>query len=389
MSEHSGRSHAVLSASGAHRWLNCTPSARIEENEPDVESPYTLEGTNAHEIAEVEILNVIGEISGAEYAKRISKLKKSEHYKPENANPIMSYVSFVVEKYLEAKTKYPEAELRLEEKYDLTEYIPEGFCTGDATVITSDYIEIIDLKFGQGVTVNAKYNPQLNIYGIGALLAYGWMYDVKEVRRTIFQPRLKHISSVTSTPDELITWIQRKTETIKKAYAGEGVKEAGDWCKFCKNKSKCDTLASYNLQLAKHEFKPPHQLSDESLIEVFERKDALVEWAEAVHKYVLEQALKGKKFSGYKLVSGRGRRKYTNEEDIKDKLNELGFAEDQYIEPKLKALTKLEAVLGEVEFKEILGDYVQVQEGKPALVPVSDSRPAMNSLEQAKMDFND
>ena len=47
--------HALLGASGAHRWLNCTPSARLEENYEDTTSDYAKEGTLAHELCELKL----------------------------------------------------------------------------------------------------------------------------------------------------------------------------------------------------------------------------------------------------------------------------------------------------------------------------------------------
>ena len=46
--------HAVLSASSAAKWLNCTPSARMEEKMPDTAGESAAEGTLAHELAELK-----------------------------------------------------------------------------------------------------------------------------------------------------------------------------------------------------------------------------------------------------------------------------------------------------------------------------------------------
>ena len=50
----SERNHAILSASAAHRWLYCTPSARLEHEDGANEcSVYAVEGTAAHAFAEL------------------------------------------------------------------------------------------------------------------------------------------------------------------------------------------------------------------------------------------------------------------------------------------------------------------------------------------------
>ena len=51
--------HAVLGASSAHRWLICTPSARLCEKLTSrfgsESSPYAAEGTKAHALAEIKV----------------------------------------------------------------------------------------------------------------------------------------------------------------------------------------------------------------------------------------------------------------------------------------------------------------------------------------------
>ena len=52
LNDHSTREHALLSASSAHRWLNCPASAVAAEAYPQQDTEYTREGTLAHEVAE-------------------------------------------------------------------------------------------------------------------------------------------------------------------------------------------------------------------------------------------------------------------------------------------------------------------------------------------------
>ena len=54
MAGHKERDHAILSPSSAHRWLVCTPSAKLEAEFPDTTSSAAAEGTLAHEICEIK-----------------------------------------------------------------------------------------------------------------------------------------------------------------------------------------------------------------------------------------------------------------------------------------------------------------------------------------------
>ena len=52
--------HALLSASSAHRWLHCPPSARLCENYEDKGSDYAAEGTDAHSLCEYKLRKALG-----------------------------------------------------------------------------------------------------------------------------------------------------------------------------------------------------------------------------------------------------------------------------------------------------------------------------------------
>lgn len=53
--------HAILSASSSKRWLNCTPSARLEQNFPNESSVYAEEGTAAHALGEYKLRKYLHE----------------------------------------------------------------------------------------------------------------------------------------------------------------------------------------------------------------------------------------------------------------------------------------------------------------------------------------
>jgi len=392
--DHGARKHALLSASSASRWLACTPSARLEDKfmQSNKEKPnvFADEGTLAHEIADLALKAFKGDISPKVYEKELIKLKKHPLYYPEMVFEVQDYVDLVIETYLVAKKEDPAALLFIEERLDFSHLVEQGFGTGDACIISNGVLEVIDLKFGKGVKVDADNNPQLMLYGAGALAAYDFLYDINTVRLTIVQPRLDHVSTWDISVQDLEAWGQKvvRPQAVK-AYKGEGVQKAGEHCKFCKVKAMCATLASVNVKLAQHEFKDPHYLTDQQIVDVFKQIPMLVDWANAVGDYLLQQALQGKKVQGYKVVEGRSNRRWVDETTVSNSLFVAGYKEDDYVVKKLAGIPAIEKLLGKKEFTETLGKLVDLPPGKPTLVPDTDKRPAIGGVEQAIKDFTD
>lgn len=386
---HSGRKHALLSASGASRWMNCTPSARLEDKFQESTSTYAEEGTLAHEFGDINLRYMNGEIDKKVLDQELKRLRSHELYSDEMEEEVDKYILYVWETLASAQRTTSDAELKIEEKLDFSHLVEKGFGTGDASVIADGVLEIIDLKYGKGIKVDAEENPQLKLYGSGALRQWELLYDIHTVRLTIVQPRLDHISTWDISAEDLISWGEKIVKpTAAKAYKGEGKQKAGDWCRFCKVKAMCATLAAKNVKLAQHDFRDPHLLSEQQIIEVYKQIPMLTDWASAVADYVLSEAVNGKQWPGYKLVEGRSNRKWSDEEAIKKVLAEEGFKQEDYIKMSLEGIGKIEKLLGKPEFAKKLGKLVIKPQGKATLAGINDKRPAMG-LEQAKEDFKD
>lgn len=389
---HSARKHALLSASGASRWLACTPSARLEEkfeeSSPSTSSVYADEGTLAHEFGDLNLRKAAGRITDSVYEREIKELRKHPLYSPEMEGEVDKYVTYVLEAFEVAKQKTPDAVLMIEERLDFSHLVEQGFGTGDAGIIADGILEIIDLKYGKGIRVEAEENPQLMLYGSGALRSFELMYDIHTIKMTIVQPRLDHISSWETKVPDLISWGEKTVKpAAAKAYEGKGVQKAGDHCKWCKVKAMCATLAAKNVALARHEFKDPYLLTEKQLLEVYKQQPMLVDWVNAVAEYLLAEALKGKQWPGYKIVEGRSQRKWMDEDKVVETL-ELSHDPKDFMVSKLAGIPAIEKLLGKKDFSVLLGEMVLLPPGKPTLVPESDKRPAMG-IEQAKLDFKD
>lgn len=387
--EHSSRKHALLSASGASRWINCTPSARLEEKfDESARSVYAEEGTLAHEFGDITLRYKNGELTKRVYNSELKKLRKEALYTDEMEGQVAKYIDIVMEMFAEAKTRTPDAVMLVEERLDFSHLVEKGFGTGDTCIIADGILDIIDLKYGKGIQVEAEQNPQLKLYGSGALRAFEMMYDIHTVRLTVVQPRLDHVSTWETSVEELEDWGEKEVKVkATKAYKGAGVQKAGDWCKFCKVAPMCATLAAKNVKLAQHDFRDPHLLTPKQLMDVYKQMPMLTNWVSAVGKYLLQEALKGKKWPGYKVVEGKSNRKWVDEEKVKELLENDMWSEDQYMKSSLQGITAIEKLLGKQDFYALLGDWVDKPQGKPTLVPEGDKRRPMLGLEQAKDDF--
>lgn len=385
---HSNRKHALLSASGSSRWMNCTPSARLEENFKDERSVYADEGTLAHEFGDVDLRHRLGLISKAVYSKEIAKLRKHELYSSEMEPEVEKYVGIVLEAFNAAKQKNEDAVILIEQRLDFSHLVENGFGTGDAVIIADGVLEVIDLKYGKGVRVDADDNPQLKLYGSGALREYELLYDIRTVRLTIVQPRLDHVSVFDVSVEDLKSWGEKEVRPkAQKAYKGEGEQTPGEWCKFCKAKSICRALAQENMKLAAYEFQDPHLLSDKEVLEIYGQLEVFYDWAKSLSSYVLDEALKGKAWPGYKIVEGRSNRKWLDETKVAEVLRK-DYGEDEFMISKLAGITAIEKLVGKAKFGPLLNEFIVKPPGAPTLVPESDKRPAMG-IEQAKMDFKD
>jgi hypothetical protein len=363
-------SHALLGPSSAKRWLSCTPSARLTESIEDTESVFAAEGTDAHALCEYKLRKSVG-------LPVPDVLPKLEYYSKEMEDYADDYVSFILELYEEAKTKCKDPLVLVEQYLDLEKYVPESFGTGDALIASDGTLYIIDYKYGKGVSVDAKENPQMKLYALGALEIFDCLYDIKEVSMTIYQPRLGNVSNFAMKKDDLYKWANEivKPKAVD-AFKGIGEFHCGAWCQFCKARATCRERANSNLKLASKDFADPPLLTDEEVEEVLGKVDELASWAEEVKAYALDEALKGKKWNGYKVVEGRSIRKYSNESEVAKTVEDAGF--DPY-EKKLLSITEMQKRIGKSKFIELLDKFVVKPQGKPTLVQESDKRPEFST----------
>ena len=406
--------HALLSASSSKQWLNCPPSARLQEQFPNESSVYAVEGTFAHEVCEYKV---------RKYLKERVKRPQSEEYYTEEIDQITDvYAEFVISIIEEMKRNGCEPLVMVEEKVDYTHIAPSGFGTADMLIVGKDengsgVLHIADFKTGQGVFVDADHNSQMMLYALGGLAAYGYIYDIKTVRMSIIQPRLDNISTFECTREELENWGESIRETAKLAYAGKGEQRAGDWCRFCRAKPVCKACKDEALSLCREElldldegafsdesvlsdgiraspddniencescgnstdpvFKQPGLVPLTELAQILPTLNRISSWIESVFAFVSSEAINnGVTIPGYKVVEGRSKRVFTDTKAVVDTAVANGYT-DLY-KQQLISLTEFEKMMGKKKFKELLGAYITKPQGKLTLVPEDDPREAVD-----------
>lgn len=400
--------HALLSASGAHRWLHCTPSARLEQLENTEEcSVYAAEGTAAHVLAELKLSYTFGKIPYSVYQQKYEEFKTSDEYGQYYNREFEEYVDSHVNYIKTLTDSYEHFDIYFEVRVNFSNVVPQGFGTADVLIVTEDTIHIVDLKFGAGVPVSAIENPQLRLYAMGALNLFP---NSKYIKATINQPRLDNQDTECLTKETLLKWaFEYVKPRADEAVRGEGEFNASeDACRFCKLRGKCKARADAQLQAARDEFAEAGQLVEmsktykaavtetpviaaltpEQLGNILDMAPKFVEWFKDVQAYALGQLVAGENIPGYKLVEGRSNRIITDEKAVKDILLSIGLREEQIMKPQeMLGISKLEALVGKKVFAEICADYLIKPQGKLTLAPLSDRRPGLNKLAMAQAEF--
>lgn len=339
--------HAYLSASASHRWLACPPSAKLCANIPDQASEYAQQGTDCHELCAYLVEKALGRDVP-------DPTECLTYYDAEMQNCAEEYRNYVLEQIEAAKEFCKDPQVMIEQRLDFSRWVENGFGTGDCVIVADEVLQIIDYKHGLGVLVSAGDdehggNSQMMCYALGALEVFGDIYDINQIKMTIFQPRRDNISTYTISRDDLLKWADEiLAPTAQLAYVGEGEFKAGDHCQFCKVKATCRKRAEYNLELAKYDFEMPSTLDNTEIAAILEKVDEMISWGNDIKEYALKQAQSGVHFEGWKVVEGRSNRKYTDEEAVAFRVKDSGF--DPY-EKKLLGVTAMSTLLGKKNLK--------------------------------------
>lgn len=374
--DHTKRAHALLSASSAARWLACPPSAVAAEAYPNQDTEFTREGTLAHEVAEV--------------TARVRLNGGQIECLPEGCDNDMQECAERYADYIQEHMQHDGSIVLLERRVDFSPWVPDGFGTCDCIIIQDDTLTVIDYKYGKGVPVEAKGNPQMRLYALGALYEYGFAYDIEKVETHIFQPRISNISADSLTSDDLLAWGRSIEPIALDAAQGKGKYNPGSHCKFCPHAGRCRALTKVCTEYVQHRdmrIKVP-VLAPHEVAEVLQMEPLITLWLKRVKDQALTDMLDGGEVPGWKVVEGKqGNRKWTDELKVAETLKGAGYQMGDITETKLLSPAAMDKSIGKKKVAELLDSLIDRAPGAPTVVPESDKRQPYDRLAEAQKDF--
>ena len=367
--------HSLLSPSSAERWLHCTPSARMCEAIPYESNEYMDEGTIAHKLGQLKLDERFKGIFFTYGCIENDPLFK-KYYCREMEEATDFYVDTVKDLIGNEKPKVFETEASL----DLSDFIPDGHGTADCLFIVDDTLHIVDLKYGQGVLIEAPFNEQLQLYALGAYHYYNVLYDIKFVSMTICQPRKNYVGTWTVRIPTLQAFEIEVKQKAPIAWRGEGECKVGRWCKFCRALATCEAQAKRVEEVKSKINNDINCLTVDELTKLLDESDEVINFLNSVKTYALNRLLNGEEVKDYKVVEGRSKRMFTDPSEVvavlKKAVPKQDFFEfDDFFEHKLLSLTQIEKMLGKKLFKEEFAEVVYTPQGKPTLAKADGKRP--------------
>ncbi len=379
LNNHSERAHALLSASSAARWLACPPSAVAAGGYKNEGTDYTREGTLAHEVAELVARR---NLEGSDYPEKFIE-------NPEVTTEMLSCAIDYAD-YIQEQIKSENAVVLLEQRVDFSPWVPDGFGTADCIIIQGKTMDVIDYKYGQGVAVSAEDNPQMKLYGLGALNDYGFAYDVETIRLHIYQPRLNNISVDEICVGKLKAWAEMVVKpTAEKAAKGEGDYNPGEHCRFCPHAGRCRELTRVCTEhVNTHGMKASVPvLASWEVAEVLKMEPLISLWLKRVKEQALTTLLDGGEIPGYKVVAGRSSRAWADELEVAEVLKSSGYSLEDITKTELLSVAAMEKAIGKKKVAEVVGGHILTSTGSPTIALATDKRPVYNRLEEAQKDF--
>jgi len=372
-------SHSLLSPSAAYRWTAC-PASVLHNTEEDEPGPAAREGILAHEIAASRLRH------GATHEGEIPNIKMVEH----TTTYIRNIESMAPDSVYSAVEEWVDCSFVL--GHDPRDDTPQGGTADYVAVVKRNGIfelQIHDLKYGKGIAVSARENPQLMIYGAGLLERLRRIFPIRKIILAIHQPRINQTLSVHSV--DPITFAKSSdmiaTAALKclDMFAGKQAPEyvyGEKQCRWCQYKAECPALRQGMIDAVcggsvEEKPKNPYALSNEELAKILSLEPIWSGWMAAVKTLGRERLLDGQEIPGFKIVAGRaGKRKWFDAETVAAILENAKVKTETIYKQSLITPTQAEKILAPPIFAKVK-EYISKPARGPVLAPVDDPRQNM------------
>lgn len=392
MTGHSDRAHAEYAPSSADRWIGCTASVPfVEKLKEDRVIPwnkqniFTLGGTGMHERSEEHLRDGTDpsedfrpiEISGCEEAwddGRETELIRVKLTADEWHPHVITYVENVRRVIADLELCYEPGDILTEIEKRVKIIGDDCWGSLDFTVcIVNHILYIIDLKTGKGKIVKPKDNEQFMLYAIGVCKEYNWAFKEIYLVAAQYPNQDDNFATHKTSVDELKEFEIKATAAIAESKTNPQFC-TGSWCGWCDGIAQCPEQQKQVMAVFDDDVKMEvTALAPERLEFLLDNENRFKDFFKALHAYATEEAYKGR-LPGRKMVAGKSNRKWIKDETaIVDTLEALDVSSDDMYDFKLKSFTKIEKIVGKVEFAAL--GLVEKPEGRPTLVAASDPRP--------------
>lgn len=368
------RKHSrFFSPSALARRIACTGSAKMEDGKTDEAGADALWGTAAHHICEV-----------CAKGGKTPDIWLGKTVRGAGTQADLEMVDACKTGLAQMREITGGADIETEKRVSFPA-VPDMYGTVDVVLDEPfDRLLVLDYKFGAGVKVEVENNAQLLAY---ALMAAGDALDTyREITLAIIQPRISERPHLwTITPADLARWRDEiLLPTVAAIQSGNvSFNPSPETCRWCRGADDCPAYAKTALELARVDFAPtveaqPGQpiITPELVAQVYPKIDLLEGFIEKVKAKAFELASQGN-LPGFKIVEGRGRRDWEDEEAAIRTISRMGA--DPF-ETKILSPAKAEKLGADI--KKAIQPHIRRLPGNPVIAPETDKRPAITTAQQ-------
>ena len=410
--------HSERGPSTAHRWRPCPGSVRLSRGLPDTAGIEAAYGTVFHEFAAIclelglEPQGFVGD-----------KLEVPGHGVLTFDQAMADHMLYGLDLFW-SLADAPGAKMMVEQRVSLEDWVgPKEFGTTDLAIIDVFNWRLVcgDWKYGAGVPVDPEDNDQAILYTLGTWSSFAkeMFYDAHssgkgpdgpdadllsmpeiEVIIIIEQPRAEGGGGVwRTTMSHILAEGMKISRDAKRTEDPDAPVVPGTkQCQFCKAAkfNTCIERPKQLLAMAGADFDDleedfenadPIPLMPVSVISPEQRSQLLLhrkmfdKLFDDLHAAAYKDAEMGRSVPGLKLVPGRAGARAWKDEDKAAILLTHDLGPDGAYVKKLLSPAMVEEVVGKKKFKDRFGRSIQQGESKAILVPDTDKREALGTVQ--------